>query len=213
MKKSIAIIVLLAWPLYLNDLYLIALGGDRLDILWTLDVIFFLLIPVTTLIWLLRSKRITLAEIGLGASPRPVSIFAGLALCGILIVLIEKGLRPWIEGLLPWELFAGYDFPARQPLRGCLIVYASLSAGALEEIVYRGVVISQMRKHGKSAAFAVAASCLVFAGIHWGEGLGKLIWTATWALVPAIWFVKTRTLWGQMTCHATYLLLIYTALV
>lgn len=213
MKKSIAIIALLAWPLYLNDLYLIVLGNMRLGLLWTLDIVFFLLIPVTTLIILVRCGKISLREIGLASPPKPISIIAGLALCAVSVVLIEWTLRPWIEGLLPWELFAGYDFPTHQPLRGCLIAYAALSAGFLEEIVYRGVVISQLTKHGKSAGFAVVASCIIFAGIHWGEGIGKLIWTAVWAIVPAIWFVKTRTIWGPITCHTTYLILIYTRMV
>ena len=106
MKKSAAIIALLAWPLYLNDLYLIALGNRRLGLLWTLDVVFFLLIPVTTLVWLIRSKRLSLREIGLASTPRPISILAGLILCALLVVLIEWNLRPWMKALLPWRLFS-----------------------------------------------------------------------------------------------------------
>ena len=77
MKKSITIIALLAWPLYLNDLYLIALGNTRLGLLWSLDLVFFFLIPTTTLVWLARSKQISLPEIGLASGPKPVSILAG----------------------------------------------------------------------------------------------------------------------------------------
>jgi len=62
MKKSIAIIALLTWPLCLNDLYLIALGNARLGLLWALDVFFYLLIPVATFIVLVRRGKISLRE-------------------------------------------------------------------------------------------------------------------------------------------------------
>ncbi len=213
MKKTFTIIALLVWPLYLNDLYLIALGNTRLGLLWTLDVVFFMLIPVATLVWLFKSEIISLQEIGLALPPKIVSILAGFGLCALLIVLFEWNLHPWIESLLPWKLFSGYDFPKQQPLRGFVIAYAVVSAGFLEEIMFRGVVISQLMKNGKSAVFAVVISCLIFAGAHWGEGFGKLVWTALWGIAPAIWFVRSKNLWGPITCHTTYLFLIYMRMV
>jgi membrane protease YdiL (CAAX protease family) len=212
MKKSIAIIALLVWPLYLNDLYLIALGNTELGILWTLDIIFFLLIPMGTLVYLVRSKCISLREIGFASPPKPISILAGLGLCALLVVLDHWTLYPMLNQI-PGRLFVGYDFPTHQPLRGCLMAYAALSAGFLEEIVYRGVIISQLMKNGKSATFAVVASCVVFGGIHWGEGPGKVLSTGLWSIPLAIWFVKRKALWGPIACHTLYDLLIFTRMV
>lgn len=213
MKRSITIIALLAWPLFLNDLYLIPLGNTRLGLLWTLDLVFFVGIPSITLVFLVKTGRLTLQEIGLAYPPRPRSILAGLALCALLVLVIHWNFRPWIRSIFPWRLFPGYDFPPTQPLRGYVIAYAAITTGVLEELIYRGVVISQMRKAGRSAAFAVIVSCAVFAGIHWGEGPAKLIWTALWGLIPAIWFVRTRTIWGPITCHTTYIALVWTGTV
>jgi len=213
MKRSITIIALLAWPLYANDLYLIALGNSRLGLLWSLDILFFLLIPTATLVWLIRSKRISILEIGLGSPPNAEALIAGLSLCAILIVLFHWNFDPWAGRMLPWRLYAGYDFPKDQPLRGCLIAYAALSAGFLEEVVYRGVVISQLRKNGKSAVYAVAMSCIIFGGIHWSEGPAKVLATGLWSVPLAFWYVKRKSLWGPIACHTLYDLLIFTRVV
>ena len=212
MKKSVAIIALLVWPLYLNDLYLMALDNTRIGLLWALDVVFFLLIPTTTLVCLVRADRISLREIGFAKPPQPISIIAGIALCGILVVLDQWTLFPLLNQL-PGRLFIGYDFPASQPLRILTMIYAALTAGLLEEIVYRGVVTTELKKHVRSPAGVVLLSCLIFAGIHWSEGPGKSISTSFWAIIPTIWVLKRRSLWGPIVCHALYDFLIFTRMV
>lgn len=209
MKKSITIIALLTWPLYLNDLYLIAFGNTRLGLLWALDVVFFLLIPTGTLIWLIKNKWISVQEIGLAAPLKPISILAGGGLCAFLVVTDHWTLYP-ILNQLPGRLYTGYDFPASQPMRMLTIVYAAVSAGVLEEIVYRGVVTTELEKHVRSPFAIVLLSCLIFACIHWNEGPGKSLSTFFWAIIPTIWFLKRRTLWGPITCHTLYDLLIFT---
>lgn len=208
MKQSLHIIALLIWPLYFNDLYLIPIGNDWLGLLWALDVVFFFLIPAATLLWLFRTKRVLPSAIGLTAPFRFLSVVAGLALCYVLLVVVHGMLLPRVNSL-PGRLFMGYGFPPAQPLRLGLMLYAALSAGILEEIVYRGVVTTELEKHIRSPVAVVCLSCLVFAGIHWGEGPGKVLSTFVWAIIPTIWFLKRRTLWGPMVCHALYDFLVF----
>lgn len=204
MKHSFKIILLLTWPLFLNDFYLIVLARNHLGLLWTLDVVFFFLVPTVTLVFLIRCGQVSLAEIGIGRPPTPLSIIAGIGLCVILFFFVPA-IYSYSRGLMPWRLFTGYDFPRQQPLRSITMAYAALSAGLLEEIVYRGVVISQLRRHVRSGALVVFYSCAIFSGIHWGEGPAKMVVTFVWAIVPAVWFLKSRDLWGLVTCHSLYL--------
>lgn len=204
---------MLVWPLYLNDIYLIALNNSRLGLLWMLDILFFLLIPSATLFWLYRNRKISLQGIGLANRPTAVTIMAGVLLCAGLVILIQWNLRPFLNALLPWHLYAGYDFPHSQPLRSITILYAALTAGILEEIVYRGIVTTELQKHIHSKVMVVVLSCVIFAGIHWSEGPATLIYIGTWAIIPTIWFLKQKNLWGPITCHILYDLLIFTGMV
>ncbi len=213
MKRCARIIGLLVWPLYLKDLYLISLGNDRLGILWSLDVVFFLLIPSATLFLLTKSGRLEASVIGLNVFPKLIDFLVGVGLCAILLPIFSFFLIPTLESVFRGRLFVGYDFPDRQPLRFILIIYAALSAGILEEIVYRGVVISELQRASLPPALAVAISCLIFGGIHWGEGLGKVVAMALFGMPFAIWYVRRRSLWAPIISHTLYNLLIYSGAV
>ncbi|MGD9873566.1 MAG: CPBP family intramembrane glutamic endopeptidase [Kiritimatiellia bacterium] len=213
MKKSLAIIALLVWPLYLNDFYLAVLDNSQLGLLWTLDLVFYFVIPSVTLLILHRKKVFSLSDFGLVEKPRWRQLWAAFGLCVVFIVLMEWNLRPWLRQTFPWQLFAGYPFPHEQPLRGITIIYAALTAGILEEIVYRGVVTTQLEKHIHSHATVLLLSCLIFAGCHWGRGPAKLLEAFILAIPLTWWFMKKRSLWGPIACHILYNLLIFTELV
>jgi membrane protease YdiL (CAAX protease family) len=209
MNQSVKIILLLVWPLYLNDIYLICLDNTHIGLLWILDILFYFMIPVATIIWLESKGKISLSAYGLTKLPHPNSIIKGITLCLTLIIVFKFYLGPIINGLMPGKLFYGYIFPESQPFRFIIILYASLSAGVLEEIVYRGVVTTELRKHIQSKLLLVIFSCFIFAGIHWSEGPAKVTQTFIWAIIPTIWFLKERNLWGPIVCHFLYDFMIY----
>lgn len=124
MKKSITIIALLAWPLYLNDFYLAILGNSNIGLLWILDLIFYCVIPSLTLLILYQKKVFSLSDIGLAEYPRWKQLWTAFGLCVVFIVLMEWNLRPWLRHIFPWQLFTGYPFPKEQPLRGVAMIYA-----------------------------------------------------------------------------------------
>lgn len=79
-----------------------------------------------------------------------------------------------------------------------------MSAGILEEIIYRGIVMGQLEKSGLSSSRTVLLSCLIFGGIHWGGGPASVIATCLWAIIPSVWYVRTRDLYGPIICHILY---------
>ncbi|MBN1673605.1 MAG: CPBP family intramembrane metalloprotease [Kiritimatiellae bacterium] len=213
MKRTLGIILLLVWPLYLNDLYLIALGDAHPGVLWTLDVLFFLVIPVITIVCLAKSRVISLREVGFPGRVSVVSVLAGVGVCALLIVVDRWQLHWWLRSVFPARLHPGYEFPEAQPLRGIVIVYAALTAGFLEELVYRGILTTELKKHIRSTTLVVVLSGLIFGGIHWGEGIAAVLDTFAWSLILAVWYVKRRRLWGPITCHVLYDLLIFSGVI
>jgi len=206
MNQSFKTVLLLVWTYYLNDIYLIVVNSSQLGLLWTLDVIFYFLIPTATLVWLFKTGRISLQELGLDKRPKLFSVMCGLVLCIVLYVTLEIFFSSSFENLTLalGHLSTGYNFPETQPMRGILVVYASITSGVLEEIIFRGVITTRLQKYIHSRSWVVMLSCLIFAGIHWSEGPAQLIKTFVWALLPTIWFLKRKDLWGLILCHSLY---------
>jgi len=213
MKRSVIIILLLLWPFYLNDFYLIALQNSNLPLLWQLDLVFYFLIPTATLTVLFLTGRCSLRETGLKSPVTGLCVTGGMFWLAGSIIFFHWLLDPMLAGAIPGHLFGGYDFPADQPWRFIVIAYASLTGGVLEEVICRGIVTTELKRHIRSAPLVVVLSCALFAGIHWSEGPARLISTGLWAVIPTIWFLRSGSLWGQMIAHVGYLLVLYLKLV
>jgi hypothetical protein len=128
-RRSVGIIALLVWPLYVDDLYLLVLWDERLDLLWVSNVLFFTIISAGTLCRLVCSRRISISELGLAAPVRVGSIILGLALAPVLGIVVIRGLGSVLGRLMPWRLFPGCAFPAGNTWRWILIVYPSVTGG------------------------------------------------------------------------------------
>ncbi len=211
--------LLLVWPLYLNELYLIPLSRlGSLRLLWGLDLLVYCAIPVVTLLWIFRSGQLSRQELGI-ASPGwhtdpaglkrfAVDLAGALVICALPVWVLENQLWPVLKTTTfnqpPWKLFDGYEFPGREPWHTFSIIYAALTAGVLEEVIYRGAITSLLRRHIRGFWALVAASSAVFAGIHWGEGPARLLYTFIWGILPTIWFLKRGNLWAPILAHTVY---------
>lgn len=203
MKESIKIILLVSWPLYLNDFYLIPYQNAS-ALIWPLDFFAHVIIPTATIWYLIKNKKLKLIETGLTKPIELTSIFAGIILCIIQFIVLRVYIYPELSNALPRGLFNGYPFPPYGTLRLFAILYAAFAAGIFEEIIYRGIVTSQLEKFIKSKISVFFVSCIIFAGIHWGGGPVPLIYTFLWALIPTYWYMKKRKIWGLMVCHTFY---------
>ena len=200
------IILLLVWPLYCNDLYIIPLQGNQQSIgWWGIDLIFRCLVPLATLWYLFKNNHVTRAEAGLAQRASFSQILAGALLAGVLFIVSRRIVEPWLWDLLPYgEFFSGYTLPDQTLYAFLILLYFVTVTGVLEEIVYRAVVTSQLEKMIPSKTAVIICSCLIFAGIHWSEGLAKVVFSFLFALPLTLWYLKTRKIWGMIVCHALY---------
>ena len=206
MRRPIIIILLLVWPLYLNDLYLIPLQDAQQSIAWWgIDSVFRLLIPGATLWFLFTSKTVSCSEAGLIKPFSLSAILAGALLAFALLITSRVLIEPWLWNFLPYgELFFGYILPDHGPYYFIAIIYFVITAGVFEEIIYRALVTSQLEKMTESKTLVVIFSCIIFAAIHWSEGIAKVIFSFFIALPLTLWYMRTRRVWGMISCHIIY---------
>ena len=209
MKQSVFIILLVSWTFLFNDFYLIFIPQSQIKLLWILDIIFYTIIPILTIIYLYKKNKITMLHIPLNAPFKITYLFLALLLCIFMYIIDYSIIGLILNDIFPTNLFQGYAFPSNERLRLITIIYASLSAGIIEELIFRGIIVTELNKHIKNTVILVIFSSLIFSLIHWGQGFGKLIEVFIFSMIPTLWFIKTKQLWGNMIFHTSYNFLIY----
>ena len=202
-----------AWPFYLNDFYLIALSGtSNIGLLWVLDVVFYFLIPSLTLYVLYRRGRLAHVRESLTQPPKLWFVVCmALAIANLTHIVFTRNITPWLNNNICCRLCAPYAFP-RGSLGLVTAVYASVSAGVLEEVIFRAHLMTLLERvltpriradlHRKIAV--VLAGCALFALIHWCEGPGKLAATFLLGLLPAIIYMRSGNLWFPVLWHTMH---------
>jgi uncharacterized protein len=205
-KKALLAFAALSWPFYLNDFYLIFLSGRprAVGLLWILDVIFYTLVPCITLAVLYKKGRLDFLKPAL-ALPKKEALLATV-LCAVALACLTHyvftlGLD---KVLMAWgccRQCQGYPLPPGALAALLVTIYAPLSAGILEEVIFRGVLIDLLKKYTARPFILIVASAAIFAAIHWCGGSGKLAATFLTGLIPAAIYLRTGSLWLPMLWH------------
>jgi membrane protease YdiL (CAAX protease family) len=166
--------------------------------------------PAAALLILLWAwvSRTPLRSLGL-YRPRSwlVAIGAGITL-GIAEKLIMKALIMPLLGAAPTN--PHFSYLAGNP-RAALsfAVYAIAGAGFAEELVFRGYLLERLEKLLGTLAWkqtiSIVASTLIFASLHYQQGLAGIENAAILGFVAALIYVRFgRNLWLLVAMHATF---------
>ncbi|MEZ0225987.1 MAG: CPBP family intramembrane glutamic endopeptidase [Alphaproteobacteria bacterium] len=211
--SALMLFIAVAWPYYFNDFYMIALSATAsLGLLWALDVTFYCLIPAVTLYVLYRRGRLAHVRESLRQPPK-----LWLVVCMALVISIlthfvfNLMVFPWLTNNICCRMCAPYAFPLGS-LGILTAVYAAVSAGILEEVIFRAHLITLMERVLKPhmgtetrRKIAVAfVSCALFALIHWCEGPGKVVSTFLLGLLPTVIYMRSRNLWFLVLWHTIH---------
>jgi len=205
-KRALLAFIALSWPFYLNDFYLIALSGRRgaIGLLWVLDVIFYALVPCITLAVLYKKGRLDFLKPAL-AIPRDkrllATIWAAIALTFVTHIVFTRGLDGMLMALSCCRQCLGYPLPKHELAAFLIAIYAPLSAGILEEIIFRAVLIDLLKKYTVKPLIIIVSSAAIFAAIHWCGGSGKLLATFLIGMIPAAIYLRTGNLWLPLLWH------------
>lgn len=208
-KKALLAFALLSWPFYLNDFYLIPLSGRQgaIGLLWVLDVVFYMLVPCATLVVLYKKGLLDFLKPALTlpkGKSLPLTILGAAALAFVTHMVFTRGIDPWFMSGGCCRQCLGYPLPLDALAALLVAVYAPLSAGILEEIIFRGVLIDLLKKYTARPAVILLSSAALFAGIHWCGGSGKLMATFVIGLIPSLIYLRTGNLWLPIIWHVLH---------
>jgi len=117
----------------------------------------------------------------------------------------------WIFWHLGGVLFGYDDFvfsfnlilPEGQ-LRVPVVLYLALTAGFVEEVIFRGLfwtAISEWQFKRFKPFIYVFSSSLVFASVHWEQGMAGMLSSFAFGIVAAMFYLRLRNLWPMITAH------------
>jgi membrane protease YdiL (CAAX protease family) len=86
--------------------------------------------------------------------------------------------------------------------RLAMATYLSMSAGIIEELVFRGFLFYLLRNQFSTVWICVLSS-LLFSLFHIGSGISSIAQALVFGALITGWFVYTRNLWSVMIAHGS----------
>jgi membrane protease YdiL (CAAX protease family) len=176
----------------------------------------YAVVCIAVVLFSLRRRRTKLADLGLKKSNlRPATFLIGISTGVLWLALMQWGYIPIVRAIHPHQEYTDYDFIRKSWQTLAAIIAASWVVGGLyEEIVFRGFILSILRRWLGRLWLAGFLTSLLFGLYHIQQGaygivaafLGSLYWTA-------LYRKSGDNLWAVVVSHATYdtaaLILIY----
>jgi len=177
---------------------------------WLVDAAKFVLLPAVVLWCLARFAGVRPRDYGLRwpRTPEERNALLGAALfaCFVLVPLYFAAQElAWRAGRFTAPDF-GYEtaLPAARFLRWLAIGYFALTAGIVEEIVFRGLPWTWAARFGDTRTTRwtwVAMTSVLFGLVHWENGLPEVLTTGVFGVGAALLYLKLRNLWPLVLAH------------
>jgi len=199
-RLGITVLLLLCLPFYLNDFANIYIKDWRLWL--SMDYLGVKLFPLLVIGWMIRSRKITTA--GLGLIWPPAVIFCCVFLVGTLVGIFLEHFGYAIMSWLP-----GYQTLGKMPeIASQLWSRIDLTAGLMlvaiiEELVFRGFLAAFLSRYTESAAVIIGISALAFGMIHWSGGMHQVLITGIAGAVFMALYLRTWSLPPLILSHFT----------
>jgi membrane protease YdiL (CAAX protease family) len=163
------------------------------------------------LVWLLRRDGERLSDIGWSLA-RPgrrlaSELIVGL-LCGLGLYLLKElaadPIRQLVAGQSP-TFTSLFNFRTAQ--LDVALAAAATGLVFVEESIYRGYALPFLAKR-RGTLVAVLVTSLAFGPLHWGNGLGAILFASVWGMLLAGIFLWRRNLVAGTVAHALYNLMV-----
>ena len=122
----------------------------------------------------------------------------------LLFLLKNYYLHDWLESVYPSTSSLAKNFyaPADGWLRfGVVSFYIAISAGIVEEFIYRSFLIRNFEKLGLSTWLSVVLSVALFVFIHWSSGASMMFNALLGGTILSLIYVKTRNIMSLVLAH------------
>ncbi len=203
-EKAIGIaigVVVFIWAV--NGIYLSALSNFSKFAFWLADIAQWVFIP-SIILWVLASQY-QVKEYGLSINRE----FAKFIIYGLVAVITFYpaffGVRNFAWSMLghPSGSFSYANVYPGGWLGSVTWVYSAVSAGLVESIFFISLPwLLWSSVANKSVVLFTCVSSVVFAAVHWEQGIHIVAGAFVFNLVACCWYFQSRSLWPVVIGHA-----------
>jgi len=172
------------------------------------------LVVVLLLIYLLRKMGVSLGDIGFKSTRKRYYVFAAILIL-VLASSVLWGFCDYIVSLLGlsmwWSKEPGTMIKTLSDLL-VLSVCPVFLCSPLEEILYRGYLLTATLQRVRRVWLAFTINALVFASIHYAFGPGVMLFILLWTYIPCWLYYKSGSIYPSILFHSLNNLLAYVAL-
>lgn len=207
-------VAVLLLPFFCNGWYNPLLASHP-PVFWAVDVAGWILLPGSVFYVCFVQGWADLRRLGFSLPPWTLARFIRFTLvCAVSTLVLHytvEGMDAWgqyllASGLLPRDYGAtgfGYQqiIPAEGGGRYLALGYLALSAGVVEEILYRGLLRQFFGNTPADLVRYVLISSLIFSVVHWEGGVTALATAFAAGVVQSVLFLRLGSLHPLIAAH------------
>jgi len=190
----------------LNGFYNVTLANHPI-LYWTADIFAWMILPAILLTFAVKNNHLSFEMLGLKLSKYqiPVISIASIVACPLLYYSYSHAYE-FAKSAFPVNYF-NVDFsyqaliPKEPPLSYLTTLYFSLTAGFVEEILYRSLFFNLFKKTVIQITIFTISSSIIFSLVHWEGGVHNLFPTLVFGFVACILFLLTKSIWPCIIGH------------
>jgi membrane protease YdiL (CAAX protease family) len=193
-------------PLMVNGLVNSLIAHNAL-LYWGFEMLTWIVIPSTVLYLVIRTAGVQLSDLGYHGSIRGRSNIGLVVLACAVFSPLCYGVYyysfDYFSSLFPGQGFFRYEsiVPESGILYFAVTIYFGLSAGMVEEFLFRGLLYRAFRGFKNSLGLFLVISPILFSLVHWEDGLANLASTYMFGVFMAIAYLGLRNLWPLVIGH------------
>ena len=174
---------------------------------WAFEILTWVVIPLLILCFALRFTENGLRDFGLHASIRGHDNAGRVLVVSVLFAPLCYGVYRF-----SWDFFSAiltsdsfFDYGSVVPESGLfyyvVVIYFALSAGLVEEFLFRGLLWKAFSGFRHSLALFLVVSPILFSLVHWENGFANLAATYVYGVFMALAYLGLRNLWPLIVGH------------
>ena len=174
---------------------------------WGFEMLTWIIIPSTILYLVIRTPGVQLRDFGYHGSLRGQADIGLVLLASAVFAPLCYGVyyysHDYFSLLFPGQGFFQYDsiVPESGFFYYLVIIYFALSAGLVEEFLFRGLLYSAFSGFKHSLGLFLVISPILFSLVHWEDGIANLASTYIVGVFMAIAYLGFRNLWPLVIGH------------
>jgi Type II CAAX prenyl endopeptidase Rce1-like len=177
---------------------------------YLVDLLQWVATPLLVWFLLLRPSGVMLKDFGLDFSPYRGKLLESsgrFAFVTFLLWIADFPVRHIAYRYL-WQYAGTFGYgnaiPASLPWHGLVVVYFAITAGFIEEIVFRGLPWAYLSRtiRGPGLNFwYITLTSLLFAAVHSEQGPHGVIAAFSYGIMTALLYTKLKNLWPLVVGH------------